>query len=275
MSGTGGFFQSGIGSDISAGTALKSKATALTTPLITYFYSTENKYFVFGHTEPQGVVIPMEIMGPGSPFRESTFTLADPSSPEIAVGDNVRVEWLPLDGAPSFQSPQYPVQNKEQYISVPVPDSEIQRLAGRTVEVVFYHLPQAGGARPSPSKRVYVAPELGLKPALEVEGVANGVLKAADFPDGITVSLLPIENMLACYGVEVLWSQPPDFWVERQRRLAINPKQEMKFHILPSVYQPHVGHRVTVKYFIYLGARLSPNFFWNTGSATEVSFEVV
>jgi hypothetical protein len=116
---------------------------------------------------------------------------------------------------------------------------------------------------------------LGRKPVLQVEGVVNGTLDAAAFPDGITVSLAPIENLRACYGIEILWTQSPDHWVERQRRLAVNPKQTMAFHIAPEVYQAHVGRRVTVQYVIYLGARLSPNFYWNPGVVTEVSFDVI
>jgi hypothetical protein len=32
---------------------------------------------------------------------------------------------------------------------------------------------------------------------------------------------------------------------------------------------------VTVQYVIYLGARLSPNFYWNPGVITEVNFDVI
>jgi hypothetical protein len=251
------------------------RANTLAPPLIAYFYSRENKYFGFGHTEPEGVVIPMEIIGAGSPFSESTFALADPSAPEIAVGDSVWIEWLPMHGSGMFISPKHSVQSKDEYIPISIPDSEISSFAGRTVLVTLFHLSQSGEVKPSVLQYVYVALELGRKPVLEVEGVVDGVLKASAFPGGIKVSVRPVENMLACYGVEVLWTLDPDYWVERQRHLAVDPQQTINFYIDPVVYQSHVGRRVTVKYFIYLGARLSPNFFWNTGTATEVSFEVV
>ena len=269
------FFDTSIGANglgLSLQISPKRRTTALVAPLISYFYSTG--YFAFGHTEPEGVVIPLEIIGSGSPFRDSTCALVDPSPEQIAIGDNVHVEWTPQDGTPAFQSPPYSVQSKDQYIPIAIPDRDLERFAGRTVLVTFFHLPQSGGATPSPSRLVYVARELGNKPVLEVEGVVDGVMKASAFPDGLKVGVRPIKNMLACYGVEVLWAQAPDYWVERQRHLAVNPQQAMNFHIAPSVYQPHAGRRVTVKYFIYLGARLSPNFFWSTGAATEVSFEV-
>ncbi|MGB8923217.1 MAG: hypothetical protein WCC61_17120 [Pseudomonas sp.] len=276
MSGKGGFFDDGnTGSGFSTETALTATATELQAPLIAYFYSKENRYFEFGTTEPEGAVIPLEIIGPGSPFINSTYALLDPSSPQITVGDKLRLECLPLDGSPSFQSADVVVKGKDYWIPIAIPDSELKRLQGLDVEVTFFHLPQAGGANPSPARKVFVASELGRKPVLKVEGVVNGMLEAAAFPDGITVRLAPIENLRACYGIEILWTQSPDHWVERQRRLAVNPKQTIEFHIAPEVYLPHVGQSVTVKYFIYLGARLSPNFFWGTGAATEVSFEVI
>lgn len=276
MADTGGFFDGGnAGSGFSTGMALTAKATALQAPLIAYFYSKENRYFEFGKTEPEGAVIPLEIIGPGSPFIDSTYALLNPSSPQISIGDKLRVEWLPLDGSPPFQSADVVVNSTDEWIPITIPDSEIKRLEGLDVEVVFFHLPQSGGAKPSPAQKVFVAPELGRKPVLQVEGVVNGTLDAAAFPDGITVSLQPIENLRACYGIEILWTQSPDHWVERQRRLAVNPKQMMAFHIAPEVYQAHVGRRVTVRYVIYLGARLSPNFYWNPGVVTEVSFEVI
>jgi hypothetical protein len=276
MADTGGFFDGGnAGSGISTEAPLTAKATALQAPLIAYFYSKENRYFEFGKTEPEGAVIPLEIIGSGSPFTHSTFTLLNPSSPQISIGDKLRVEWLPLDGSPPFQSADVVVNSKDDWIPIAIPDSELKRLEGLDVEVVFFLLPQSGGAKPSPAQKVFVAPELGRKPVLQVEGVVNGTLDAAAFPDGITVSLQPIENLRACYGIEILWTQSPDHWVERQRRLAVNPKQTTAFHIAPEVYQAHVGRRVTVQYVIYLGARLSPNFYWNPGVVTEVSFEVI
>lgn len=276
MADVGGFFDgSNTGSGISTETALTVKATALQPPLIAYFHSKPNHYLAFGTTEPEGAVIPLEIIGPGSPFINSTYTLLDPSSPQILIGDKLRVEWLPLDGSPSFQSADVVVDSKDYWIPIAIPDSALKRLVGLDVEVTFFHLPQAGGAKPSPAQKVFVAPELGRKSVLEVEGVVNGVLEAATYPDGVTVSLRPIENLRACYGIEVLWTQAPDHWVERQRRLAVNPKQTMAFHIAPEVYQAHVGRRVTVQYVIYLGARLSANFYWDPGAVTEVSFDVI
>jgi hypothetical protein len=276
MADTGGFFDGGnAGSGFSTETPLTAQATALQAPLIAYFYSKENRYFEFGKTEPEGAVIPLEIIGPGSPFIASTYALADPSSPQILIGDKLRAEWLALDGTPSFQSADVVVNSKDYWIPIAIPDNELKRLEGLEVEVVFFHLPQAGGAKPSPAQKVFVAPELGRKPVLQVEGVVNGTLEAAAFPDGITVRLAPIENLRACYGIEILWTQSLDHWVERQRRLAVNPKQTMAFHIAPEVYQRYVGRRVTVQYVIYLGARLSPNFYWNPGVVTAVSFEVI
>jgi hypothetical protein len=276
MAGVGGFFDGGIaGSGFSTETALAAKATALQAPLIAYFYSKDNRYFEFGKTEPEGAVIPLEIIGPGSPFIDSTFALVDPSSPQIAIGDKLRVEWLALDGTPSFQSADVVVNSKDYWIPIAIPDSELKRLESLEVEVFFFHLPQSGGAKPSPARKVFIAPELGRKPMLEVQGVVNGTLEAAAFADGITVCLAPIENLRACYGIEILWTQSPDHWVERQRRLAVNPKQTMAFHIAPEVYQAHVGRRVMVRYVIYLGARLSPNFYWNPGVITEVNFDVI
>ncbi|SMQ28620.1 hypothetical protein SAMN04488483_4444 [Pseudomonas helmanticensis] len=276
MADAGGFFDGGnTDSGFSTETALTATATALQPPLIAYFYLKENRYFEFGKSEPEGAVIPLEIIGPGSPFSNSTYAMLDPSAPQISIGDMLRVEWLPMNGSPSFQSADVVVYSKDYWIPIAIPDSELKRLEGLDVEVTFFHLPQAGGAKPSPAQKVFVAPELGRKPVLKVEGVVNEMLEAAAFPDGITVRLAPIENLRACYGIEILWTQSPDHWVERQRRLAVNPKQTMAFHIAPEVYQPHVGHSVTVKYFIYLGARLSPNFFWNPGVITEVSFKVI
>lgn len=276
MADTGGFFDGGsAGSGMSTEAPLTAKATALQAPLIAYFYLKENRYLEFGKTEPEGAVIPLEIIGPGSPFIDSTYALVDPSSPQILIGDTLRAEWLALDGTPSFQSADVVVNSKDYWIPIAIPDNELKRLEGLEVAVNFFHLPQAGGAKPSPAQKVFVAPELGRKPVLEVEGVENGVLEASAFPEGISVNLQPIENLRACYGVEILWTQSPDHWVERQRRLAVNPKQTMAFHIAPEVYQAHVGRRVTVRYVIYLGARLSPNFYWNPGVVTEVSFEVI
>jgi hypothetical protein len=276
MADTGGLFDGGnAGSGISTEAPLTANATALQAPLIAYFYLKENRYFEFGKTEPEGAVIPLEIIGPGSPFIDSTYALVDPSSPQILIGDTLRAEWLALDGTPSFQSADVVVNSKDYWIPIAIPDNELKRLEGLEVAVNFFHLPQAGGAKPSPAQKVFVAPELGRKPVLEVEGVENGVLEAAAFPDGVTLSLQPIENLRACYGIEILWTQSPDHWVERQRRLAVNPKRTMAFHIAPEVYQAHVGRRVTVRYVIYLGARLSPNFYWNPGVVTEVSFEVI
>ncbi len=275
MAGASGFFDGGnTDSGLSTETPLTATATTLQPPLIAYFYLKENRYFEFGKTEPEGAVIPLEIIGPGSPFSNSTYAMLDPSSPQILIGEKLRVEWLPLDGSPPFQSADVVVDSKDYWIPIAIPDSELKRLQGLDVEVTFFHLPQAGGAKPSPAQKVFVAPDLGRKPVLKVEGVVNEMLEAAAFPDGITVSLAPIENLRACYGIEILWTQSPDHWVERQRRLAVNPKQTMTFHIAPEVYQMHGGRRVTVQYVIYLGARLSPNFYWNPGEITKVSFVV-
>jgi hypothetical protein len=168
MAGVGGFFDGGnAGSGFSTETALTAKATALQAPLIAYFYSKDNRYFEFGKTEPEGAVIPLEIIGPGSPFIDSTFALLNPSSPQIAIGDKLRVEWLALDGTPSFQSADVVVNSKDYWIPIAIPDSELKRLESLEVEVIFFHLPQAGGAKPSPARKVFIAPELGRKPMLE------------------------------------------------------------------------------------------------------------
>ncbi|MCF4996088.1 hypothetical protein GIW70_22615 [Pseudomonas syringae] len=244
-------------------------------PLIHYYYAVEDKYFGFGATEPEGVVIPMEIFEPGSPFRNAVTAWVDPQPAEIALGDEIRVDWTPLDGSAPFQSLPMAVDSKEHFILVGIPDAVISGFEGKTVEVIFVHLPQSGGARPSRSRFVYVAPALGSKPPLEVEGVVNGVLQASAFPDGIKVSVAPIANMRAYNAMEILWIHEPDHWVERQRRITVSAQKTTEFSVDPAVYQSHVGRRVTVLYRLYLGARLSPNFYWNPGAVGEVSFEII
>ena len=247
---------------------------ALEAPLIIYYYATDNKYFEFGTTVPEGAVIPMEMFDPGSPFRHSVATWVNPQAPEILIGDQVRVDWTPLDGSAPFQSQPVTVTSKDSFLQVAIEDSVIAGFEGKTVEVVFIHLPQAGGAIPSPSRFVYVAPALGSKPLLQVEGVVDGVLDTSAYPDGIEVSIGPIENMRSYNAMEIIWTVEPDHWVERQRRMTVYPQQTMGFLVDPVVYQSHVGKRVTVQYRIYLGARMSPNFYWNPGGSTELSFEL-
>jgi hypothetical protein len=243
---------------------------ALQRPLIMYYRKSEDKYFGFG-ASPDAVIIPREVIGEVT-YRDSITTWISLSPSEVQIGDEMRVDWTPMDGSPVFRSEPRQVDSNEGFMRVAIPDDVLIGFEGKRVEVIYVHLPQAGGAVPSPSQYVYVAPELGDKPYVQVEGVVDGVLDTSAHPNGVEVSIGPIENMRDYNAMEVLWSID-GYNRERLRGMTVNPQEVMSFHVDPAVYKPHVGKRVTVAYQIYLGAELSSHFNWSVNSRS-VSFEL-
>lgn len=249
------------------------KQTALAyPPVISYYY--EGGYFLFGVAVPEGAVIPMELFGPG-PFRDSVAIGVNLKQPGIAIGDEIRVDWLAMDGSVSFNSQPVRVTTVDGFQHIGIPGSEVIKFEGKTTEVIYVHLPQAGGATPSPAKYVYVAPALGSEPALQVEGVVDGVLDTSAYPDGIKVTIAPIENMRSYNAMQILWYLEPGNLLECQRRMTVDPQQEMVFIIDPVVYQPHVGKRVRLNYVIYPGAHMKHHFVLTAPPATEVHFDLI
>jgi hypothetical protein len=269
--GFGFFAPEQINPELTLKSADDQSSAALRPPLIVCHHKIDDRYFEFGTLMDNMLIIPREIIGV-HPFRDSITTWISLSSSEVQIGDQMRVDWTPMDGSPEFRSEPETVASNEGYMRVAIPDSELIRFEGKRVEVIYVHLPKQGGAEPSPSRYVHVAPALGDKPYVKVKAVVDGVLDTSAYPNGVEVSIGPIEKMCDYNAIEVVWTVD-GYCPERLRGMTVNPQQAMSFHIDPVVYKPYVGKRVTVYYLIHLGAGLNSYFIW-TVSSGAVSFEL-
>lgn len=255
-------------------TSGKSVRAGLFPPKVIYLY--EEEYFSFGVTAPEGVVIAQEIIG--HPFFRNAITVfIDTDVPEIEVGDTVRAVWtvLSADDFYEYRSDPVRVESKQEGVLITLPDTEAVKFVGKKSEIVYFHMPQAGGVTPSLGTLVYVAPSLGPKPILKVMGVVDGVLDTKAHPDGIKVIIDPIANMHRYNALEIRWTQDSGIWVDSQHKMTVYPDQSMEFTIPPVVYQPHVGKHVLVRYFIFLGANMSPNLRWSASTLTYAEFDLI
>lgn len=265
-----------VGTDISLKiqTQGKSAQVGLNPPRVSYLYM--EKYYSFGVTAPEGAVIPQEIIEHPL-FKDAITIFIDPSVDAIAVGDTVRVFWaIPsVEDYYEYQSKDVRVEAKDKYILITLPDTEALKFVGKQSIVNYYHVPQAGEANFSPAISAYVAPPLGPKPILKVTGVVDGVLNTEEHPDGIKVIIDPIANMHRYNALEIRWTQDSGIWVDSQHKMTVYPDQSMEFTIPPVVYQPHVGKHVLVRYFIFLGANMSPNLRWSASTLTYAEFDLI
>lgn len=247
------------------------RAESLSAPAVVCFYKAINDYIFFDTTQPEGQVIPMEALD--FPTFGPFATYISTTDPDIVTGDKMWVEWIATDGSAFFQSLPMEVIKGEPLL-VPVPVEEIVKFEAKHTLVTYFHLSAEGGKGPSPSTSVFVAPALGQKPTIQVEGVVDGVLDTVAHPDGIVITITSIENMRNFNGIEVLWKQLQDHWVDRQRVMTVDPGKSTVFVIQPAVYSKHVGQQVRVSYHIYLGAKLRPHFLWDV-SAGILEFKLI
>lgn len=255
-------------------TSSKSVQAGLFPPAVLYLY--DDRLFSFGITAPEGAVIAQEMIG-HSFFRNAIKVLIETDVPEIEVGDEVQAVWtvLSADDFYEYRSDPVRVESKQEGLLITLPDTEAVKFVGKKSEIVYFHMPQAGGATPSLGTLVYVAPSLGPKPILKVMGVVDGVLDTKAHPDGIKVIIDPIANMRRYNALEIRWTQDSGIWVDSQHKMTVYPDQSMEFTIPPVVYQPHVGKRVLVQYFIFLGANMSPNLRWSASTLTQAEFNLI
>lgn len=255
-------------------TSSKSVQAGLFPPAVLYLY--DDRLFSFGITAPEGAVIAQEMIG-HSFFRNAIKVLIETDVPEIEVGDTVRAVWtvLSADDFYEYRSDPVRVESKQEGLLITLPDTEAVKFVGKKSEIVYFHMPQAGGATPSLGTLVYVAPSLGPKPILKVMGVVDGVLDTKAHPDGIKVIIDPIANMRRYNALEIRWTQDSGIWVDSQHKMTVYPDQSMEFTIPPVVYQPHVGKHVLVRYFIFLGANMSPNLRWSASTLTYAEFDLI
>ena len=255
-------------------TSSKSVQAGLFPPAVLYLY--DDRLFSFGITAPEGAVIAQEMIG-HSFFRNAIKVLIETDVPEIEVGDEVQAVWTVLSAEDFYEYRSDPVRvdSKNKDVLITLPDTEAVKFVGKKSEIVYFHMPQAGGVTPSLGTLVYVAPSLGPKPILKVMGVVDGVLDTKAHPDGIKVIIDPIANMHRYNALEIRWTQDSGIWVDSQHRMTVYPDQSMAFTIPPVVYQPHVGKRVLVQYFIFLGANMSPNLRWSASTLTQAEFNLI
>lgn len=255
-------------------TSGKSVQAGLFPPAVLYLY--DDRLFSFGITAPEGAVIPQEMIG-HSFFRNAIKVLIETDVPEIEVGDEVQAVWTVLSAEDFYEYRSDPVRvdSKNKDVLITLPDTEAVKFVGKKSEIVYFHMPQAGGVTPSLRTLVYVAPSLGPKPILKVMGVVDGVLDTKAHPDGIKVIIDPIANMHRYNALEIRWTQDSGIWVDSQHKMTVYPDQSMEFTIPPVVYQPHVGKHVLVRYFIFLGANMSPNLRWSASTLTYAEFDLI
>ena len=255
-------------------TSSKSVQAGLFPPAVLYLY--DDRLFSFGITAPEGAVIAQEMIG-HSFFRNAIKVLIETDVPEIEVGDEVQAVWTVLSAEDFYEYRSDPVRvdSKNKDVLITLPDTEAVKFVGKKSEIVYFHMPQAGGVTPSLGRLVYVAPSLGPKPILKVMGVVDGVLDTTAHPDGIKVIIDPIANMHRYNALEIRWTQDSGIWVDSQHKMTVYPDQSVEFTIPPVVYQPHVGKRVLVQYFIFLGANMSPNLRWSASTLTQAEFNLI
>ena len=255
-------------------TSSKSVQAGLFPPAVLYLY--DDRLFSFGITAPEGAVIAQEMIG-HSFFRNAIKVLIETDVPEIEVGDEVQAVWTVLSAEDFYEYRSDPVRvdSKNKDVLITLPDTEAVKFVGKKSEIVYFHMPQAGGVTPSLGTLVYVAPSLGPKPILKVMGVVDGVLDTKAHPDGIKVIIDPIANMHRYNALEIRWTQDSGIWVDSQHKMTVYPDQSMEFTIPPVVYQPHVGKHVLVRYFIFLGANMSPNLRWSASTLTYAEFDLI
>lgn len=255
-------------------TSGKSVQASLLPPTVTCLY--EDRSFSFGVTAPEGAVIPQEIIGDPL-FRDAITVLIETDIPAIKVDDSVRAIWTVLSAEDfyEYQSDPVLVESKDEDVLITLPDTEAVKFVGKKSEIVYLHMPLEGEATFSLGSLVYVAPSLGPKPILKVMGVVDGVLDTTAHPDGIKVIIDPIANMHRYNALEIRWTQDSGIWVDSQHKMTVYPDQSMAFTIPPVVYQPHVGKHVLVRYFIFLGAEMSPNLRWAASSQTYAEFDLI
>lgn len=229
--------------------------------------------------EPWGCVVPMEIFDGKPIFINSLRVFVPVNDWDFQIGDQVRVQWLALDGSGgSYQSQPQPVLSFTS-LHFDISDDIARQFEGDRVEVIFV-IERGDNAIPSASLFMTFAPALIQTGPVSIEGVSGGFLEINQHPDGVILTIPRIENLRTNNAIEMFWKSSADggqggAWRDYQRKLTVKPDLPTRFRIEPSVYEEHRGESVHLLCSLFLGSGMVPGITYGMGLRGVLEFKLI